>query len=58
MLDARGRELDADGDGVEGGVSVLDFDTASQTPLAGTIVAGRVFASELVTPTALRRIFR
>jgi len=51
FTDFAGRPIDADGDGQPGGVAIIDFDTLSQTPLAGTIVCGRVFASLLATPT-------
>lgn len=46
--DSLGRLVDADGDGVPGGIVVIDFDTAGQSPLAGTLVYGRVFASEFL----------
>lgn len=47
LTDSRGRVLDVDGDGEEGGVLEFDFDTLSLTFIPGTAVCGRVFASEL-----------
>jgi hypothetical protein len=47
LTDAQGRPLDADGDGQAGGAHIIAFDTLSLTPVAGTAVIGRVFASEL-----------
>jgi RHS repeat-associated protein len=47
LRDRAGRPVDADGDGVPGGVGVIEFDTLTITTLPGTIVCGRVFASEL-----------
>jgi hypothetical protein len=47
LRDAQGRDLDADGDGQPGGVANVDFDTLGTTPLLGTAVIGKVFASEL-----------
>lgn len=47
LTDSRGRVLDVDGDGVEGGILKFDFDTLSLTFVPGTAVCGRVFASEL-----------
>lgn len=49
MADALGRPVDPDGDGAAGGAHIVDFDTLSLTLVAGTAVAGRVFASELAT---------
>ncbi len=46
LLDATGAAVDADGDGRPGGTLVTTFTTASLTPVAGTAVIGRVFASE------------
>ncbi len=43
---ANGLPLDADGDGVPGGVYTMSFTTLGNTPLANTAVLGRVFASE------------
>lgn len=45
-VDALGRKIDADGDGVPGGKAIIDFDTLSITPVIGTAVIGQVFASE------------
>ncbi len=50
LTDAAGVPVDADGDGIPGGVAHLTFDTLSLTPLAGTAVIGRVLASELHVP--------
>jgi hypothetical protein len=47
LLDEFGRLVDLNGDGVPGGAAYVEFDTLSLTPLAGTAVIGRVFASEL-----------
>jgi hypothetical protein len=47
IRDASGALVDADGDGAPGGQAIISFDTLSLTPLAGTAVIGRVFASEL-----------
>ena len=47
LADDTGLAVDADGDGQEGGVGTIDFDTLSLTVVPGTIVCGRVFASEL-----------
>jgi len=47
LRDARGQIVDADGDGQPGGVGRITFETLGITPLAGTAVIGRVFASEL-----------
>lgn len=47
-----GQKLDVDGDGIEGGLGYLEFDTASVTPVLGTAIIGRVFASELVPDPA------
>ncbi len=52
LRDALGRALDADADGVAGGQGLIEFDTLSTTPVAGTAVIGRVFASELVPGAA------
>ena len=42
-----GTPVDVDGDGAPGGTGTLRFDTLSITPVTGTSVFGRVFASEL-----------
>ena len=47
LLDASGRPVDADGDGVPGGSATIDFDTLTLTLVEGTSICGRVFASEL-----------
>lgn len=52
ILDYQGRKIDGDGDGEEGGDLIFDFDTLGLTVLEGTIVCGRVFASELTTAVA------
>ena len=49
LIDARGLAVDADGDGVPGGVMEFDYDTLGLASVTGTAVCGRVFASELVT---------
>ncbi len=46
LLDSEGINPDVDGNDVPGGLLSSDFDTLSLTPLAGTSVSGRVFASE------------
>ncbi|MFN0069678.1 MAG: Ig-like domain-containing domain, partial [Limisphaerales bacterium] len=46
ILDAAGRALDADADGLPGGVLEVPFTTASATPVGSTAVLGRVLASE------------
>ena len=45
LADEFGRPLDADGDGQPGGSALIAFDTYSTTPVYGTAVIGRVFAS-------------
>lgn len=45
LTDYLGRALDLDGDGQPGGNAIVDFDTLSITPVAGTAVIGHVFAS-------------
>lgn len=47
LRDVFGRPFDADGDGLAGGLKVFSYDTFSATPIVGTAVIGRVFASEL-----------
>jgi hypothetical protein len=47
LTGALGRLVDADGDGVEGGLASFEFDTIAIDPFPGTAVCGRVFASEL-----------
>ncbi|MBN9690095.1 MAG: Ig-like domain-containing protein [Verrucomicrobia bacterium] len=48
LFDPAGRRVDADGDGVAGGVGTIDFDTLGVTPVGLTAVVGRVLASEQV----------
>lgn len=43
---ANGLDLDANGDGLPGGVGTLHFDTFSAVPVSQTAVVGHVFASE------------
>jgi hypothetical protein len=47
VRDIFGRLVDADGDRVEGGVTTIQFDTLSVTPVAATAIIGHVFASQL-----------
>ncbi len=47
LFDFIGREIDIDGDGTPGGTLNVDFDTLATGGVKGTIVTGRVFASEL-----------
>lgn len=46
FVDGAGQALDADGDGVPGGVGVVEFDTLGNAGVPGTAVVGRVLASE------------
>ncbi|MEQ1750383.1 MAG: Ig-like domain-containing protein, partial [Prosthecobacter sp.] len=46
LNDLVGRPVDLDGDGTAGGTYTTSFDTLSITPVAGTAISGRVFASE------------
>ena len=48
VKDSLGQLVDADGDGLAGGVGVVEFDTVSVQPVTGTAIIGRVFASEPV----------
>lgn len=48
VYDCLGRAIDADGDGVAGGVALIEFDTLATMAVARTAVIGRVFASEPV----------
>lgn len=48
VRDSAGQPVDADGDGQPGGRLVITFTTAGLTPMPGTAVLGRVFASEPV----------
>jgi RHS repeat-associated protein len=52
LRDFAERLIDADGDGLPGGSMMVEFETLSQTPLADTLVCGRVFASQLATNSA------
>jgi hypothetical protein len=45
LTDYLGRALDLDGDGQPGGNAIVDFDTLSTTPVAGTAVIGHIYAS-------------
>ncbi|HKQ39599.1 MAG TPA: Ig-like domain-containing protein, partial [Verrucomicrobiae bacterium] len=51
IRDFLGRSVDFDGDGRPGGTRVIDFDTLTITPVAGTAVIGNVFASDPVQGT-------
>ncbi len=46
LRDATGTPLDADNDGLPGGIGVIEFETAGTSALPGTAVAGYVYASE------------
>ncbi len=52
LQDDLGRVVDGDGDGTPGGTRIVEFDTLSQSALPGTVVFGRVFASELAVRSA------
>jgi hypothetical protein len=52
ILDNSGRPIDPDNDGQPGGILQFTFDTLSTTPVPGTAVIGRVFASEPVGTTS------
>ncbi len=47
IRDTRGQLVDADEDGQPGGMGRIVFETLSITPVSGTAIMGRVFASEL-----------
>ena len=47
ISDVRGKPLDGDADNLPGGIFSLDFETLGTTPLPGTGVTGKVYASEL-----------
>ena len=47
LIDAFGLPVDADGDGIPGGIATIDFDTLTLTVVEGTSICGRVIASEL-----------
>ncbi|MFN0067732.1 MAG: hypothetical protein ACKVYV_08870 [Limisphaerales bacterium] len=55
LPDRNGRAVDADGDGLAGGIRIVDYDTASGTLVAGTAVVGRVFASEFLPGGVVNR---
>ena len=44
-----GRAVDANSDGLEGGIAFFDFDTCSIARVSDTVVLGRVFASQPAT---------
>jgi hypothetical protein len=46
FLDVRGYPVDADGDGVPGGLTTFDFDTCTTARVPGSVVWGYVTASE------------
>lgn len=46
LTDESGQPFDADGDGQAGGTLATSFDTLGITGLAGTVLMGRVFASD------------
>ncbi|MCC7373057.1 MAG: Ig-like domain-containing protein [Verrucomicrobiales bacterium] len=48
IRDDQGQVVDADGDGVAGGLGILEFDTFGNQPQPTTGVVGEVFASELI----------
>lgn len=48
IFDCLGREIDADGDGLGGGVAEVEFDTLTTTVVPRTAVIGRIFASDPV----------
>lgn len=58
IRDQAGKEVDADGDGVPGGIALIDYETSSGTSVSGTAVIGRVFASELVNGSSVNRPLR
>ncbi|MGE4180951.1 MAG: Ig-like domain-containing protein, partial [Limisphaerales bacterium] len=47
LVDQDGRELDADGDSMPGGILRFEFETLSTTAVPGTIVVGHVHAAAL-----------
>lgn len=49
LRNERGIAFDFDRDGFEGDTAIIDFDTLGLTPIFGTSVCGRVFASELAS---------
>ena len=48
LKDESGNDVDADGDGVPGGIKLIQFDTYSTTAIPGTSVIGHIYASERV----------
>lgn len=50
LLDAAGFPVDADGDGIGGGIATIDFDTLSLTRIPNTNVFGFVFDSYTKNP--------
>ena len=47
ILDDNNRKIDADGDGIPGGSRSVSFTTLTTTSVPGTVICGRIFASEL-----------
>lgn len=47
LVDFKGRDLDLDDDGKEGGIAIVDFNTVSTQALPGTAIGGFVYAAEL-----------
>ena len=52
LLDETGQAVDADGDGVPGGILSFSFDTANNSSLPTTAVSGHVYAAEAVPDLA------
>ena len=52
LVDVFGHGVDVDGDGTAGGTASIEFDTLPLTTVPGTMVTGRVFASEQTTVSA------
>lgn len=55
LPDVEGDTVDADRDGVPGGLGLIEFETLGITPVGMTAVIGRVFASELVAGQSVNR---
>ena len=55
LPDTEGETVDADQDGIPGGLGRIEFETLGITPVGTTAVIGRVFASELVAGQAVNR---
>ncbi|MBN9693982.1 MAG: Ig-like domain-containing protein [Verrucomicrobia bacterium] len=55
LPDTEGETVDADQDGIPGGLGRIEFETLGITPVGSTAVIGRVFASELVAGQAVNR---